>query len=286
MTRLQPGEGAEENAATTRIGRFRRIRRRPGGETVTASEFTVRARRQERVVGYWMTLDSPGLAERLAGVGYDYVVLDAQHGELDGRAQAAALIAIDAASGASGLVRVEANHATPIGRALDSGAAGVIVPLINSAADAAAAVAASRYPPAGIRSFGPLRSDLRIGPAPAEVNATVLVLAMIETAAGLAAVEDIAATPGLDGLYIGPSDLSLGVGAAYPGDPAAADDLSAALVRIREACEASGVIAGIHTPSGEVAAQRLAEGFTFVTVAHDTGHLVAAAASHLEVARR
>jgi len=252
---------------------------------VSATEFTARARRRERVVGYWMTLDSPGLAERLAGVGFDYVVLDAQHGELDGRAQAAALIAIDAASGASGLVRVEANQATPIGRALDSGAAGVIVPLVNSAADAAAAVASSRYPPAGIRSFGPLRSDLRIGPAPAEVNATILVLAMIETAAGLAVVEDIAATPGLDGLYIGPADLSLGVGASYPGDPAAAQALDAALARIRAACEASGIIAGVHTPSGEVAAQRLAEGFTFVTVAHDAGHLVAAARSHLEVAR-
>ena len=252
---------------------------------MTATEFTARARRRERVLGYWMTLDSPGLAERLAGVGYDYVVLDAQHGELDGRAQAAALIAIDAAWGACGLVGWAANHATPIGRPLDSGAAGVIVPLVSSAADAAAAVAASRYPPVGIRSFGPLRSDLRIGPAPTEANATVLVLAMIETAAGLASVEGIAATPGLDGIYIGPSDLSLGVGATYPGDPASADDLSAALVRIREACETSGVIAGIHTPSGEVAAQRLAEGFTFVTVAHDVGHLVAAARSHLEIAR-
>jgi 4-hydroxy-2-oxoheptanedioate aldolase len=249
---------------------------------VTAAEFAARARSHQPVVGYWMTLDSPLLAERLAGVGYDYVVLDAQHGELDGRAQTAALIAVDAAAGASCLVRVEANSATPIGRALDSGAAGVIVPLVDSADDAAAAVAATRYPPAGTRSFGPLRSDLRIGPAPAEANATVLVLAMIETAAGLAAVEEIAATPGLDGVYIGPSDLSLGVGAAYPGDPAVADDLAAAVARVLTACDAHGIIAGIHTPSGEVAAQRLAEGFTLVTVAHDVGHLVAAATAHLE----
>jgi 4-hydroxy-2-oxoheptanedioate aldolase len=251
-----------------------------------ATEFTARARRREGVVGYWLTLDSPVLAERLAGVGYDYVVLDAQHGELDGRAQLAALIAVDATAEAAALVRVEANHGTPIGRALDSGAAGVIVPLINSVEDAAAAVAAARYPPAGLRSFGPLRSDLRIGPAPTEVNATVLVLGMIETAAGLAAVEDIAATPGLDGIYIGPADLSLGVGAAAPGDPAAAEDLAAAMVRIRLACEHNGIIAGVHTPSGEVAAQRLAEGFTFVTVAHDVGHLVAAARAHLDLARR
>ena len=72
----------------------------------------------------------------------------------------------------------------------------------------------------------------------------------------------------------------------WMGDPAADDALAAALVRIREACEAAGIIAGIHTPSGEVAAQRLAEGFTLVTVAHDVGHLVSAAATHLETARR
>ncbi len=262
---------------------------------MTAAAFAARARSHQPVIGYWMTLASPLLAERLAGAGFDYVVLDAQHGELDGRAQTAALIAVDAATGgrpegagsagAAGLVRVEANNATPIGRALDAGAAGVIVPLVDSAADAAAAVAAARYPPAGIRSYGPLRSDLRIGPAPAEANATVLVLAMIETAAGLAAVEEIAATPGLDGIYVGPSDLALGVGAAYPGDPAADDALAAALVRIRQACAAAGIIAGIHTPSGQVAAQRQAEGFTLVTVAHDVGHLVAAAAAHLATAR-
>lgn len=253
---------------------------------MTAAEFAARARRRDPVVGYWITLDSPVLTERLAGVGYDYVVLDAQHGELDGRAQLAGLLALDAAGGAAGLIRVEANDATPIGRALDLGAAGVIVPLINSATDAAAAVSAARYPPRGIRSYGPLRSDPRVGPTPAEVNATVLVLAMIETAGGLANVEAIAATPGLDGVYIGPSDLSLGLGAAFPGDPAVAEEFEAALTRIRAACEASGIIAGIHTPGGEVAARRLAEGFTLATVAHDVGHLVSAARDHLAVARR
>jgi 4-hydroxy-2-oxoheptanedioate aldolase len=253
---------------------------------VTAAEFTARARRRESVVGYWMTLDSPVLAERLAGIGYDYVVLDAQHGELDGRGQLAGLLAVDAAAGAAGLVRVEANHPTPIGRALDLGAAGVIVPLINSAADAATAVAASRYPPLGGRSYGPLRSDLRVGPAPAEANATVLVLAMIETAAGLADAEAIAATPGLDGIYVGPADLSIGIGAAFPGDPAVAEAYEAALARIRAACAANGIIAGIHTPSGEVAAARLADGFTLATVAHDVSHLVEVARHHLVVARR
>lgn len=252
---------------------------------MSAADFAARARRREPVVGYWITLDSPLLTERLAGAGFDYVVLDSQHGELDGRAQQAGLLAIDAANGAAGLVRVEANHPTPIGRALDLGAAGVIVPLINSADEAAAAVAASRYPPLGIRSFGPIRSDLRIGTEPAKINNTVLVLAMIETADGLANVEAIAATPGLDGIYVGPSDLSLGLGAAFPGDPSVTGEFDAALTRIRTACADNKIIAGIHTPSGAAAAQRLAEGFTLATVAHDVGHLLAAAHDHLAVAR-
>lgn len=252
---------------------------------VTTAEFTARARRREPVVGYWMTLDSPVLAERLAGIGYDYLVLDAQHGEHDARAQLVGLLAVDAAAGSAGLVRVEANLATPIGRALDLGAAGVIVPLINTADDAATAVAAARYPPRGIRSYGPLRSDLRIGPTPAESDDTVLVLAMIETADGLENLEEIAGTPGLDGVYVGPSDLSIGLGAAYPGDPAIADSFSRALARIREVCDREGIIAGIHTPSGEAAAARLAEGFTLATVAHDVGHLVDSARRHLAVTR-
>jgi 4-hydroxy-2-oxoheptanedioate aldolase len=197
----------------------------------------------------------------------------------------AGLTAIDASSGAVGLVRVEANNATPIGKALDAGAAGVIVPLVDTAADAAAAVAASRYPPVGRRSYGPMRSALRIGPEPAVANASVVVLAMIETPQGLANVEEIAATPGLDGLYVGPSDLTLAVGGATPADPSVADVFAKALVRVRAACEAAGIAAGIHTASGTIAAERLAEGFTFVTIASDLTHLEQVAREHLAVAR-
>jgi 4-hydroxy-2-oxoheptanedioate aldolase len=168
---------------------------------------------------------------------------------------------------------------------LDAGAAGVIVPLVSSPAEAEAAVRAARYPPRGVRSFGPTRSGLRIGPEPAASNDAVVVLAMIETAAGLAEVAEIAATPGLDGLYIGPNDLRLALGGATPEDPALDDDLAAALVAVREACDAAGIAAGIFTTSGEAAAQRLREGFTFVTVAFDLLHLEQAARDHLGVAR-
>lgn len=249
----------------------------------TAADFAAKVRRRDVVIGYWIQLDSPASTERLARLGYDYISLDAQHGLFDYPGMLAGLTAIDAAGRAVGLVRVAANDITPIGHALDAGAAGVIVPLVNTAADAAAAVAASRYPPAGIRSYGPTRSGLRVGPAPAEANAAVLVLAMIETADGLADVEAIAATPGLDGLYIGPSDLTIAVGGAGPDDPAVADAFEAALVRIRRACADNGLAAGLHTHSGAEAATRISEGFTLLTVASDIVHLEAAAAAHLAV---
>lgn len=237
------------------------------------------------MIGYWVLLDAPVATERLSRVGYDYVVLDGQHGLIGYSGLLNGLMAVSAGGGAVGLVRVEANDPTPIGRALDAGAAGVIVPLVSSAEEAAAAVAAARYPPAGIRSYGPMRSGLRIGPAPAQANAAVVVLAMVETPGGLANVEAIAATPGLDGIYIGPSDLTLAVGGAAPSDPSVSTDLDEALVRIRAACERNGIAAGIHTESGEAAAARLAAGFTFVSVSADLSHLEKAATAHLAVAR-
>ncbi len=156
------------------------------------------------------------------------------------------------------------------------------MPLVNNAEEAdAAAVRAVRYPLHGMRSYGPMRSALRIGPVPAEADATVLCLAMIETPEGLENVKEICAVPGIDGVYIGPSDLCLAVGGKFPNDPDVAEEFNAALVAIREAAQAAGVIAAIHTASGEIASQRIAEGFTFVTVASDLTHLEIAAANHL-----
>jgi 4-hydroxy-2-oxoheptanedioate aldolase len=252
---------------------------------MNAAEFAAKVRRRETVVGYWVVLDAPAMTERLARLGYDYVSLDAQHGLFGYSGMLAALTAIDAGGRSVGMVRVAANDATPIGRALDAGAAGIIVPLVNSAEDAARAVSASRYPPVGIRSYGPMRSMLRIGPTPAEADESVVVLAMIETPEGLENVEAIAATPGLDGLYIGPSDLTLAVGGATSTDPAVADAFEAALVRIRTACEDNGIAAGLHTRSGEEAAKRVSEGFTLLSIAGDATHLEAVARTHLDAAR-
>lgn len=248
--------------------------------------FAARLRDRERILGYWSVLDAPVATERIARLGYDYVCLDGQHGLLGYTGLLASLTAIDAGGGAVGLVRVEANDPTPIGRALDAGATGVIVPLIDSAADAARAVESSRYPPLGRRSYGPMRSGLRIGPDPVVAHAETVVLAMIETPQGLSEVERICATPGLDGVYVGPSDLRLAVGGTHVRDTSVDEVFEAAVQRIREAAAAAGIAAGIHTPNGATAARRLAEGFTFASIASDLVHLEQAALGHLETARK
>ncbi|HEV7646524.1 MAG TPA: aldolase/citrate lyase family protein [Actinophytocola sp.] len=245
------------------------------------ASFAERLRAREPLLGYWSALDVPVATERIARLGYDYVCLDGQHGYLGYPGMLGALLAV-AAAGGTGLVRVEANDITPIGRALDAGASGVIVPLVDTPQDAAAAVASVRYPPEGRRSFAANRSGLR----PAEANAQNVVIAMIETPGALSEVDAICKTPGLDGVYVGPSDLSLAVGGAYPMDPAVSTEFEAAVERVRTAARSAGVAAGIHTPNGTTAARRLAEGFTFASIASDLSHLEQAAKGHLEEARK
>jgi 4-hydroxy-2-oxoheptanedioate aldolase len=250
---------------------------------MTADSFAARLRGREPLLGYWSSLDAPVATERIAALGYDYVCLDGQHGYLGYSGLLGSLQAIDAAGGGSaGLVRVAANDITPIGRALDAGACGVIIPLVETAADAAAAVSSVRYPPLGRRSFATNRSGLR----PAEANERNLVIAMIETPGALSEVDAICATPGLDGVYVGPSDLSLAIGGAFPMDPAVATEFEEAVTRVREAARQAGIAAGMHTRDGATAARRLSEGFTFASIASDLAHLEQAARGHLEDARK
>jgi 4-hydroxy-2-oxoheptanedioate aldolase len=251
---------------------------------MSAADFATRLRNRERIVGYWSVIDSPVSTEWVAHVGWDYIALDLQHGLIGYDGMVRGLQAIDSAAGPAGVVRVEANDPTYIGKALDAGARMVIVPLVDSAEDAARAVSAARYPPAGIRSYGPMRSQLRVGPVPAESNRDTAVVAMIETPDGLANVEAICAVTGLDGVYVGPSDLRLAVGGASTTDVSVDDAFEAALVRVQKAAAAAGIAAGIHTAAGDDAARRLAQGYTFATVSSDLTHLRNASAVHLKLA--
>ncbi len=224
-------------------------------------------------IGLWASIPSALTAEAAALAGPDYVVADQQHGALDPTTLMAMLQAI-AAAGSAPLVRVARNEPFAIGQALDLGAQGVIVPMVESGEEAARAVAACRYAPEGIRSFGALRAGAGERP---------LCLVMIETRAGLERAAEIAATPGLDGVYVGPSDLALSLG-LQPTLRLEHPPVLEALAVVHAACADAGVIAGIHCLAAEdVPAQ--AERFAMVTAGGDTLHLQAALAEARRIAR-
>ena len=241
-------------------------------------------RNQRQTVGAWLSLANTHTAEIMGGLGFDWVCIDLQHGLLDYGDLTAMLPAISTGS-STPFVRVPWNEPYEIMKVLDAGAYGVIVPMINNRAEAECAVAACRYPPQGNRSFGPIRAAVYSGPGyAAEANGQIACIAMIETAEGIDKVDEIVATPGLDGVYIGPSDLALALGMAPTGDndnPVHAQTV----LRIRDACQAQGVAAGIHTSSVAFSKRYLDLGFNFVTLGSDIRFMARAAASDLAALR-
>ena len=234
--------------------------------------------------GLWMTVPGSIGAEIFAGAGVDYVCVDQQHGVIDYDSMVPMFQAIRA-EGTAPITRVLSNDPFLIMKALDAGAWGVIVPLVNRAEDAARAVSACRYPPRGIRSYGPVRAAGVIGSRdPEELGGEVLCLVMVETREALERVEEITSTPGVDGVYIGPSDLALSLGLP-PTLDVTEDAHIQAVNMIREACHRNGIAAGIHAPSGEWARKHAEAGFDIVTVATDAALLRAAASRELTVAR-
>src|SRR5215210_5163294 len=234
--------------------------------------------------GLWMTVPGSIGAEIFASAGVDYVCVDQQHGVIDYDSMVPMFQAIRA-GGAAPITRVLSNDPFLIMKALDAGAWAVIVPLVGSAGDAARAVAACRYPPRGVRSFGPVRAATVIGSRdPEELGGEVLCLVMVETGEALERVDEIAATPGLDGVYIGPSDLALSLGLP-PTLEIMEGEHAAAVQRIREACHEHGIAAGIHAPSGEWARRHAEAGFDLITVATDAPLLRAATLREMTAAR-
>ncbi|MFK5581830.1 HpcH/HpaI aldolase family protein [Serinicoccus sp. LYQ131] len=223
--------------------------------------------RGETAKGAWCASPSAVVAEALATVGFDYVCADMQHGVADYSDVVPMMQAISG-QGATPVVRVPANDAAIIGRVLDAGALGVIVPLVSTPEDAARAVAACRYPPLGGRSYGPVRASTVTGSKdPADLN-QVICAVMVETQEGLDRVDEIAATPGVDVIYVGPADLSLALGLppAYEHeDPVHAD----AVAKIQSACDRHGVVAGVHCTGGEMGARRISQGFRMTTLVND-----------------
>jgi 4-hydroxy-2-oxoheptanedioate aldolase len=222
--------------------------------------------------GMWAAIPSSFSVELVASAGLDYVCVDQQHGVVDYAAMVPMLQAVGAA-GATPITRVLSNDPFRITKALDAGALGVIVPLVNSAAEAERAVAACRYPPHGNRSYGPVRAATVIGSRDPETLAgEVLCVVMVETREGLERVEEISATPGLDGIYVGPVDLALSLGLP-PTLNVMEREHAEAVSKIREACRRHGIAAGIQASSGEWAKKHAEAGFDMVTVATDASLL-------------
>ncbi len=232
----------------------------------------------EVALGAWSSIPGAFSAEIMSRSGFDYVCVDAQHGVIDYAAAADMIQAIEV-GGSCPLVRVPWNEPSFIGKVLDAGALGVIVPMVNSAEEAAAAASAVRYPPLGARSWGPTRAKLAHDYTPAGANEALLCIAMVETAEALDNVDAIASTPGIDGLYVGPSDLSISLGLA-PGNNDDDETFAAAIAAISTAAANAGVFAGIHS-NVDVAPLRLEQGYRFVTVSSDAVALRAAATAEL-----
>lgn len=235
----------------------------------------------ETTFGFWAMTANPAQGEYAAATGVDWILWDMQHG-LISDADLAGLFRSVLGTSVLPMARVGANDPLLIGRVLDAGSAGVVVPLVNTPQEAAAAVAACRFPPHGTRSFGPNRVTLVTGTLDPRIIEDVACIVMVETAVGLANVEAIAATPGVDAILIGPSDLALGLGLAY-------DDRSephqSAVRRILEASRANAIAAGIVLSSGEAARRHADMGFQFMNVASDVGLVAEGLARELKVAR-
>jgi 4-hydroxy-2-oxoheptanedioate aldolase len=224
----------------------------------------------------WMSIPNPYANAIFARAGWDSVTLDAQHGLYDDRSLSLSLQALSASSPRR-LVRVRQNDPALIGRALDASADGIIVPLVNSEADARRVAEACYYPPRGARSFGPGLAALRAGAEPyMQVAQTIEVLAMVETRAALACVSDIVSVPGITGVYVGPNDLALSLGHGA-GSDREEPELLDAYRTIIAASRAAGKIAGVYCTNADYAARMATLGFTLVTAGTDTGCLSDAA---------
>jgi 4-hydroxy-2-oxoheptanedioate aldolase len=219
-------------------------------------------------LGGWCVIPSAFSAELMGRSGFDWVCVDAQHGVI-GYDQMALMLQALAISGTPAFVRVPWNTPSDIMKALDAGAQGVIVPMVNSAEEARSAVAACRYPPEGYRSWGPIRAALGVsGYSPATANRRTVVAVMIETAAGVAAAAEIVSVPGVDAVYVGPNDLAVSHG-MQPSADAFDEEHGRVVESVLAACQRRGVVAGMHCGGIETAQHWRDRGFRMLNVTSD-----------------
>jgi 4-hydroxy-2-oxoheptanedioate aldolase len=240
------------------------------------------------VLNGWLSIANSFTAEIMAAQGYDSLTIDLQHGVVDYQAAVGMFQAMQAGS-ATPLARVPWLDPAHIMKILDAGAYGVICPMINNRAQAEALVSYVRYAPKGTRSFGPTRANFSAGPNYGdEADDQIICFAMIETREAVANLEEIVSTPGLDGVYIGPADLTLGLtGRRYPtGFDRTEPELVDAIKNILEAAHRAGIKAALHCGTPAYATKGIEWGFDLVTVSSDVRLLAGAASAHVSEFRR
>jgi 4-hydroxy-2-oxoheptanedioate aldolase len=243
----------------------------------------------ETVFTGWCALPAPIVAETLAREGFAAITIDQQHGLWDVAATALAIAAVRTV-GAAPIVRIPFGDFAAASRMLDFGAEGVIAPMINTVKDARALVSAAKFPPLGERSWGPMRAMTLAGIGDPkryldDANAATVTLAMIETQAAMDNLDAIAATPGIDVLFVGPSDLSIGLTGGKELDPHS-PKVEAALDKIVTACRKAGKVAGLYCANAERATACARRGIRFLAVGSDLGFLRAGTAAQVKLLRQ
>jgi 4-hydroxy-2-oxoheptanedioate aldolase len=222
----------------------------------------------EATIGGWLSIPSPFSAELMGRCGFDWVCIDTQHGVI-GYDQMMPMLETLSITATPAFVRVPWNQPDHIMKALDAGAQGVIVPMVDTEEDARAAVRAAKYPPVGTRSWGPIRAALDVPDySPETANRRTIVAVMIETPGGVENLDAILAVPGVDAVYVGPSDLALGHGMT-PTLNATDPEHVRLIETIVDHCRRHGIVAGIHCDSVETVRRWHARGYGMFTVGSD-----------------
>jgi len=241
--------------------------------------------RGDAVVNGWLSIPSSFSAEVMAHQGFDSLTVDMQHGVIDYQTAVTMLQAISTTP-VIPLARVPWNDPALLMKILDAGVYGVICPMINTRAQAEALVQSCKYPPRGYRSWGPVRASIYAGSDYGDrANQDIVVMPMIETAEALKNLDDILSVPGVDAVYVGPSDLSLALG-LKPRLDQTDPPVVEAQQKIVEACKRHGIAAGIHNNTAGYALKMVASGYQFVTLASDGRFLAAKAAEEVNAVRK
>jgi 4-hydroxy-2-oxoheptanedioate aldolase len=232
----------------------------------------------------WLSIGNPFVAEIMAAQGFDAISVDLQHGALD-YSDALPMFQAMRASGVVIGARVPWLDPAMIMKALDAGATQIICPMVNTPEQAAEFVSHLRYPPLGQRSFGPTRAQYALGGnIAAESNDAVIAWAMVETREAFDNIEAIAATAGLDGIYVGPADLTFSLlqGELTPAMDPQDERIVSAIKRIAQVCKAAGIKCALHCGTPEYAARAVGWGYDMTTVGADFKFMAAAASQAVQ----